>query len=371
MAPQMERPKNSMQFHASPPPQSDAHLQKPKQVSSHPHNHGHHHHDHQRPYRCWKQTYANLNYFMIYYVSVVHIGAAIGVMCIPEAKRATLLLMPVFYALSTMGITAGCHRLWSHRSYKAHWTVRFALMLCTSLANQGTIFHWCRDHRVHHKYSDKEADPHDSGRGFFFAHMGWLLVKKDPKVLEAGNKLNYDDLLSDWVVRLQQKFNPWGQLFMCFVAPTLATMYLCDETWLNALCINGFLRYVLVLHATWLVNSAAHFYGYQPYDAAIPPRENLLVSIGAVGEGWHNWHHKFPYDYAASEFGAHRQFNPTKMLIDMWAAMGLVTDRKRATTLWEKMQERRAKQASADVASDVVKDSDDTRAFSTLKAKAV
>jgi stearoyl-CoA desaturase (delta-9 desaturase) len=317
----------------------------------------------------WGELIKEANWFMIYYLSVVHIGAIVGLQCLLSAKWSTLALGVYVYYLTGLGITMGAHRLWSHRSFKAHGIVRFFLMLCNSLANQGTIFHWTRDHRVHHKYSDTIADPHNSGRGFFFAHIGWLMVKKDPKVLEAGNKLNFDDLWADWTVVLQEKLNPWGQLFMCFVAPMLAGMYVCGESWYNALFVLGFLRYVLVLHATWLVNSAAHFYGYTPYDETIPPRENWFVSLGAIGEGWHNWHHKFPYDYATSEFGVTQQFNPTKLTIDIFAALGLVTERKRATGVWDKMKEAKAHGHSHKSVQDPLGD-DPTRALSELKAKA-
>ncbi|KAG2784589.1 hypothetical protein PC116_g21538 [Phytophthora cactorum] len=305
------------------------------------------------------------NWFMVYYLSVVHLGALEGLRRLFSCKWETFPLFVFIYYLTGLGITMGAHRLWAHRSYKAHGIVRFFLMLCNCMANQGTIFHWSRDHRVHHKYSDTVADPHDSGRGFFFAHMGWLLVKKDPRVLEAGTKLNYDDLWADWTVVVQEKLNPWGNLFMCFVFPTIVGVQTIGEDWKNALFILGFLRYVAVLHATWLVNSAAHFYGYQTYDN-IPPRENWFVSLWAIGEGWHNWHHKFPYDYATSEFGATAQFNPTKLTIDFMALLGLVTDRKRATEIWSKIKESKEKGSKfQDPNGD-----DPTQAFSELKAKA-
>lgn len=317
----------------------------------------------------WGELIREANWFMVYYITVIHVGGVVGLTCLLDAKWSTLALAFVFYYLSGLGITAGAHRLWAHRSYKAHGIVRFFLMLCNAMANQGTIFHWVRDHRVHHKYSDTPSDPHNSGRGFFFAHMGWLLVKKDKRVYEAGAKLNYDDLWADWTVVIQHKLNPWGNLFMCFAFPMLATMAINGETWWNALFIGGFLRYVLVLHATWLVNSAAHFYGYRPYDESIPPSENWFVSTFAIGEGWHNWHHKFPYDYATSEFGAMQQFNPTKLTIDLLAMLGLVTDRKRAVPIWEKMKAAKLKGKAEKV---VDPDGDDpVRAFSELKAKAM
>jgi stearoyl-CoA desaturase (delta-9 desaturase) len=96
------------------------------------------------------------------------------------------------------------------------------------------------------------------------------------------------------------------------------------------------------------VNSAAHLFGNHPYDTKSWPAENPLVSIVAVGEGWHNWHHKYPFDYSASEFGADRQFNPTRMLIDTWAFFGLVTKRKTATGAWMRLREERIKEIAVD-----------------------
>lgn len=322
----------------------------------------------------WSELVRTANWLMVYYVSIVHFGALAGIRCLFDCKWSTLIWFGVFYYLSGLGITAGCHRLWAHKSYKAHDSVRFFLMLCSSMANQGTIAHWCRDHRVHHKYSDTPADPHDSTRGFFFSHMGWLLVKKDKRVIQGGKNLNFDDLFADWVVVLQHKLNPWGQLFMCFVFPTLVTVWTTTEHWVNALFICGFLRYVAVLHATWLVNSAAHFFGYQPYDPTMPPRENKWVSIFAMGEGWHNWHHKFPYDYATSEFGASIQFNPTKLTIDFLALLGLVTDRKRAVSHWEQMKikERETKEPIDSLPNgEVLNMNTSQRAYYNLTARAM
>merc|ERR1712023_461988 len=99
--------------------------------------------------------------------------------------------------------------------------------------------------------------------------------------------------------------------------------------------VAGALRYCVVLHFTWLVNSAAHLYGSRPYDPASNPAENGWVSIAAIGEGWHNWHHAFPFDYAASEFGVLMQFNPTKLFIDACASLGFAWDLKRATGMWD------------------------------------
>jgi len=280
----------------------------------------------------------NINWPMGLYITLVHYWATWGLRRLHVVSSQTLLWAFILWPISGLGITAGVHRLWSHRSYDAKLPLRIVLMLFNSIANQGSIFHWARDHRVHHKHSEQDADPHNATRGFFFAHMGWLYVKKHPAVVEAGKLLNFDDLKQDGTVMFQKRYDPWFTLFMCFVFPALVAKYCWGEAFWPALHVAGSLRYCVVLHFTWLVNSAAHFFGDHPYDNQSWPAENPFVSLAAIGEGWHNWHHKYPYDYAASEFGVASQFNPTKLFIDGCAALGLVTNRKRATGAWNRVK---------------------------------
>jgi stearoyl-CoA desaturase (delta-9 desaturase) len=285
------------------------------------------------------------------YITLVHIGALVGVGFLGAAKWQTLLWAFVLWPISGLGITAGAHRLWSHRSYKASFPLRVFLMLCNSVANQGSIFHWSRDHRVHHKHSETPADPHNALRGFFFAHMGWLYVKKDKRVREAGKKISFQDLLDDSTVMFQKRFDPFFSMFMCFFMPSLVAMYGWGEGFWTGYFTAGVLRYVFVLHMTWLVNSAAHIWGSRPYDPTSNPAENGWVSLGAIGEGWHNWHHAFPFDYAASELGASRQYNPTKMFIDACCFIGLASSRKRAHSVWAMREE---KQIKSNISSEIV-----------------
>ncbi|GBN10045.1 Acyl-CoA Delta(11) desaturase, partial [Araneus ventricosus] len=98
----------------------------------------------------------------------------------------TVLFAYIYGNLGGLGITAGSHRLWSHRSYKAKWPLRALLCCFASIAAQNDIYEWCRDHRVHHKFTETDADPHNIKRGFFFAHMGWLMCKKHPDVAKKG-----------------------------------------------------------------------------------------------------------------------------------------------------------------------------------------
>ena len=147
-----------------------------------------------------------------------------------------------------LGITAGAHRLWSHRAYKARVPLRIFLMLLNALSLQNDIYAWSRDHRMHHKFSETDADPHNSNRGFFFSHVGWLMCKKHPELVRKGKTLDCSDLLKDPVVVFQRKYYAPLVLLMCFTVPTVIPVWGWGESILNALFVCGFYRYCYTLH---------------------------------------------------------------------------------------------------------------------------
>lgn len=272
----------------------------------------------------WKIVWRN-----VILMSMLHFGALYGLWFVPLAKPATIVWAVVCFMLSALGVTAGAHRLWSHRSFKAKLPLRMFLAAANTMAFQNDIYEWARDHRAHHKYSETDADPHNALRGFFFAHIGWLLLRKHPDVIEKGKKLDLSDLHADQVVMFQRRHYKKLILLMCFIVPTVVPWYFWGETLYTAFYVPCILRYALVLNATWLVNSAAHMYGNRPYDKTINPRENRFVALGAIGEGFHNYHHTFPYDYTASEFGM--RYNFTTCFINFMYFLGLASDCKRVS----------------------------------------
>jgi len=231
------------------------------------------------------------------------------------------------YLYGGFGITGGAHRLWAHRTYKAKWPLRVLAAIAQTVAGQNDIYEWSRDHRVHHKFSETDADPHNARRGFFFAHVGWLLCKKHRDVKRRGAAVDVSDLLQDPVVRFQRKFYVPLLVLCCFVLPALVPCYLWGESLQTAFFVASMFRYCWTLNATWLVNSAAHLWGNHPYDVHINPVENKCVSVLTWGEGWHNYHHTFPCDYKAAELGDY-SLNVTTAVIDMFAALGLAYDLK-------------------------------------------
>ncbi|XP_052131733.1 acyl-CoA Delta-9 desaturase-like isoform X2 [Frankliniella occidentalis] len=233
----------------------------------------------------------------------------------------------VYAQIGGLGVTAGVHRLWSHRAYKARRPLRYLLAVFFSVAGQNTILNWVRDHRVHHKFTETDADPHNAKRGFFFAHCGWLLQRKHPDVYSQGAKVDLSDVESDPVVQWHTRNFRLLKFIFCLVVPTLIPVYCWGETWTIAVvtCVT---RLVILINLTWLVNSAAHLYGTHPYDKRINPTENALVSALSNGEGWHNYHHIFPWDYKASE---HKYLNFTTVFLDQFVRIGWAYDLKSAS----------------------------------------
>lgn len=172
----------------------------------------------------------------------------------------------IMYVVSGLGITAGAHRLWAHRSYKAKLPLRIILAVFNTIAFQDCAMHWARDHRVHHKYSETDADPHNATRGFFFSHIGWLLCRKHPDVLSKGKNVDVSDLLADPVLKFQKKYYMILMPLACFIFPTIVPVYFWGETWTNAWFVATLFRWTFILNVTWLVNSAAHAWGGKPYD---------------------------------------------------------------------------------------------------------
>ena len=142
----------------------------------------------------------------VFFMAALHLGALYGIYLIPQAKPLTWLWSLLTYHWAGLGITAGAHRLWSHRSYKATAPMRAILMIMNCFAGQNHIFEWVRDHRVHHKYSETDADPHNAKRGFFFSHVGWLFVRKHPDVISKGKQIPLDDLYADKIVMFQKRY---------------------------------------------------------------------------------------------------------------------------------------------------------------------
>ncbi|XP_071439674.1 acyl-CoA Delta-9 desaturase-like isoform X2 [Hetaerina americana] len=261
----------------------------------------------------------------------LHAAAIYGLyLAITSAKLLTNIWAFFILIASAQGVLMGAHRLYSHKSYKATWQLRLILVILQTIAGQNCMYVWVRDHRQHHKYSDTDADPHNARRGFFFSHMGWLMSKKHPKVIEKGKGIDMSDLEQDGIVMFQKKYYKTLYMLLAIAIPTMVPNYLWQEDIWVSLFVSYFCRYVVLLHGTWTVNSFAHMIGYRPYDQDIVPVDHIITAEVTLGEGWHNYHHAFPYDYRAAEFG-YRRDSLTTQLIDLMAWVGWARDLRTAS----------------------------------------
>lgn len=259
----------------------------------------------------------------------LHLGGLIGLWYIVtlQTKLYTVLWTLALVWASGLGITAGAHRLWSHKSYKAKWPLRLLLMFLFTICGQRDAYTWAHDHRVHHKYSETDADPHNAKRGFFFAHVGWVFLTPHPEVVAKRKIIDMSDLEEDPIVMWQKRY--YIPLFASLVIgiPVFIPYYYWSENFWIAFWVCFTLRFITTLNIAFFVNSVAHMFGNRPYDKNISPVENLSVAIAAMGEGWHNYHHVFPWDYKTGELGSY-MFNVTTGFIDAFARLGWAYDRK-------------------------------------------
>jgi stearoyl-CoA desaturase (delta-9 desaturase) len=211
-----------------------------------------------------------------------------------------VLLSFVFYAVAGHGITVGLHRYLTHGSFKAKRPLRIALATAGSLAIEGPAIRWVADHRKHHKFSDKEGDPHSPWRygdsvpalikGLWHAHMGWLFdVEQTSQRQYAPDLLRDDD-----IVRVSRAF-PLLALASLVLPPILGGLL----TWswhgaLTAFFWAGLVRVGLLHHVTWSINSICHAMGERPFESRDRSGNVWWLAVLSMGESWHNLHHADP-----------------------------------------------------------------------------
>ena len=212
-------------------------------------------------------------------------------------------------AFCEMSITAGYHRLWSHGAYKAHPVLRFIFALGGACALQNDCLTWAADHRRHHLHvDDNEKDPYSANKGFWYAHFEWM-IRDFPATKEDLS--NVKDLQKDPILVWQRKHYLALLLLTNVGLPVLLGLLHGDI--LGSVLLAGFLRLALSQHFTYLINSAAHFWGSRTYDPRQTARDNWFIALFTFGEGYHNYHHTFAWDYRNGVKWYH--FDPTKWLI--------------------------------------------------------
>ena len=226
-------------------------------------------------------------------------------------------------ALSSLGITAGYHRLWAHRTYEASLPVKIVLMIGGTFAIQNSILFWASGHRVHHRHVDDiELDPYSAKKGFWYSHIGWML--RDYPSGSTDYK-NVPDLLNDKMVMFQHNYYIPLVLATNLGIPALIG-WAVGDVW-GVMLLGGLLRLILSHHVTFFINSLCHMWGKRPYTDENTARDNFVLAILTWGEGYHNYHHIFQYDYRNGV--KWWQYDPTKWLIWSLSTMGLTKNLRR------------------------------------------
>jgi stearoyl-CoA desaturase (Delta-9 desaturase) len=225
------------------------------------------------------------------------------------------LLFLGMYALVGLSICAGYHRYFSHKSYECASVVQIFYAIFGAMAAQNSILRWSSEHRRHHVHAETDWDPYSITRGFLWAHIVWIFYDDQ----KSADFKNARDLQRNPIVAWQHRWYKPLLLMAGLGVPTLIGAFLGNA--LAGLLWGGFLRIVVVHHSTFFVNSLAHTFGKRTYDADATARDNWLVALVTLGEGYHSFHHRFPSDFRNGV--RWYQWDPAKWFIKFLGTIGL------------------------------------------------
>ena len=261
---------------------------------------------------------------MVIFISFTHLAALAAPFYFSWSGLAWLAALA--WLTGGIGITLCFHRLLTHRSFKTYKWFEYLLTTIGCLAWQGGPIQWVGTHRIHHKHSDQELDPHTPKHGFTWAHMLWCMHKQPEgrKAVDAAR-----DLHRDPVLRLLNRYF-WVPQFMLAGLLFVLGQYVAPQWWSTAplgwswVLWGVCLRTVVVYHGTWFVNSAAHTWGYRNYETKDLSTNLWWVALLGFGEGWHNNHHA--HQRSAAHGLRWFEFDLTYWMIRLLACVGLARD---------------------------------------------
>ena len=274
--------------------------------------------------------YSKVSWITTIVLVIFHIGAIAALFNFSWTRLAITAVL--YWMAIGFGIGMGYHRLLTHRSYKVPRFFEYFLAVCGTLCLEGGPIFWVATHRVHHQHSDQDGDPHSPAEGGFWAHMGWIMFG-DAKHNDTQAMSRYaPDLGKDpfYVLLNQYHYIP---------LVILGLILLAFGGW-PMVYWGIFLRVVVGLHATWLVNSATHMWGGRRFQTKDESRNNWWVAILTFGEGWHNNHHAHPT--SARHGLAWYELDMTWIQINFLQRLGLARNVKVAALSENAASERRA-----------------------------
>ncbi len=232
--------------------------------------------------------------------------------------RNLLVALALHWIAVGLGISMGYHRLHTHRGFKTYKWFDYFLAVCGTLTLEGGPIFWVATHRLHHQYSDRPEDPHTPRVSGFWAHVGWIIFGEAQHSDTARLARYAPDLSKD-------RFYRWLSAYHWVPLTVLGFALLAIGGW-GLVCWAIFLRVVVGLHATWMINSATHMFGNRRFDTDDDSRNVWWVALLTFGEGWHNNHHAHPV--SARHGLAWYEFDVTWIQLKVLEAIGLVWDLK-------------------------------------------
>lgn len=260
----------------------------------------------------------------IIFFAVIHVIGLVGTPLYlwqrGGASASEWALFWTYFVLTNLAITVGYHRHFAHTTFKANPVLRFFLLFFGAATFEQSALKWASQHRQHHQFTDTDRDPYNINRGFWYAHMNWILLFK-----HRVNYANVPDLQKSKLVMNQHHlYSVWsvGAGIIVPLAIGALTGHLLGS-FIMAVC----LRLVLVIHSAFFINSYAHMFGTRNYDGTISARDNWLGAIITNGEGYHNFHHRFPNDYRNGI--RWHDWDPSKWAIYLFSKLGWAWDLKK------------------------------------------
>ncbi len=263
-----------------------------------------------------RKSAKGLNWITFIAMTVFHIGAVAAFFYIDYGAMFAAAIL--WWVSGSLGIGMTYHRLLTHRGYKTPQWMEYFLTICGTLALEGGPIFWVATHRIHHQHSDKEGDPHTPREGAWWAHMGWIMF---------GKAMHHDTgVLTRYVPDLSKDKFHVALTNWHWVTQVVVGLALLAYGGLPYVLWGVFFRTTFGLHATWLVNSATHMWGYKTFRTRDDSRNLWWVGLLAWGEGWHNNHHAHPVSMRHGL--AWYEFDMNYIQIKLLEAVGLAWDLK-------------------------------------------
>lgn len=227
-----------------------------------------------------------------------------------------------YVLLTNMAITMGYHRLFAHKAFEAQGWVRFLLLFFGAATFEESALKWASQHRQHHRFTDTDQDPYSIKKGFWYAHMGWILTWK--------HKVNYDSVndlrKSGLVVHQHTWYGAWS-VISGIIIPMMIGAAIGRP--LGAFILAVCLRLVLVLNSAFFVNSFCHTFGKKSFSGDFSAKDHWMGALLTNGEGYHSFHHRFPSDFRNGI--RWYDWDPTKWIIFILSKFHFTWDLKRAS----------------------------------------